>query len=195
MPHCSASSSAPPAGRADPQMLLRRLACRKTSPWGWQQRAALTGSGSGGSAPPAAVAAAKRGRRPKEAPADADSSTADADAAAGTSEGPLPVDLSLHAPRGPQWDPAALPQRWLAFSDLHVSLKTRATCLAVLEAVHEAAAARGAGILFLGGCRAGAGGARVHGDAGSAHAARRYQFYQLVACSVLCAATCKASLF
>ena len=63
------------------------------------------------------------------------------------------MDLARHAPRGAAWAPDALPQRWLAFSDLHVSHKTRATCLAVLHRVHEEAACRGAGILFLGGFR------------------------------------------
>ena len=56
-------------------------------------------------------------------------------------------------PRGGVWQqPAALPQRWLVFSDLHVSHRTRGTCMAVLERVHEEAARRAAGILFLGGC-------------------------------------------
>lgn len=57
--------------------------------------------------------------------------------------------------------PRPRPQRWLAFSDLHVSLRTRRVCLQVLERVQEEAAARGAGVLFLGvwegGGRGGAG--------------------------------------
>ena len=38
----------------------------------------------------------------------------------------------------------------LVFSDLHVSLKTLDTCCQVLRRVREEAAARDAGILFLG---------------------------------------------
>lgn len=102
--------------------------------------------------PPASVTAGTRGRGLEGAATDAEGATADVDAAASAPAEPPAVDLSLHVPRGPQWEAAVLPQRWLAFSDLHVSNRTRRTCLAVLEAVHEAAAARGAGILFLGAC-------------------------------------------
>jgi hypothetical protein len=65
------------------------------------------------------------------------------------------VDLGCCVPRGDAWAEAAVPQRWLAFSDLHVSHRTLGTCLQVLESVHEEAARRGAGILFLGGADGG----------------------------------------
>ncbi|KAK9831419.1 hypothetical protein WJX81_003210 [Elliptochloris bilobata] len=41
-------------------------------------------------------------------------------------------------------------KRWLVFSDLHVSTKTVDTCCQVLRCVREEAAARDAGVLFLG---------------------------------------------
>eukprot|EP00887_Chlorella_sp_A99_P004143 scaffold23.g4143.t1 len=61
-----------------------------------------------------------------------------------------PVNLASCVPRGELWHPDHLPERWVVFSDLHVSLRTRAVCLEVLERVHEVAAARQAGVAFLG---------------------------------------------
>ena len=40
--------------------------------------------------------------------------------------------------------------RWVAFSDLHVSTRTKGVCLEVLAAVKQEAEARNAGVLFLG---------------------------------------------
>lgn len=63
------------------------------------------------------------------------------------------------APADPEWDgawadplPAELaePRPWVLFSDLHASHRTRDVILTVLDAVHDAAMARGAGIIFLG---------------------------------------------
>eukprot|EP00236_Picocystis_salinarum_P001690 CAMPEP_0183827234 /NCGR_PEP_ID=MMETSP0807_2-20130328/2138_1 /TAXON_ID=88271 /ORGANISM="Picocystis salinarum, Strain CCMP1897" /LENGTH=1066 /DNA_ID=CAMNT_0026072391 /DNA_START=63 /DNA_END=3263 /DNA_ORIENTATION=- len=41
-------------------------------------------------------------------------------------------------------------ERWIAFSDLHVSRRTIETCAKVLQKVHEEAMDRNAGVLFLG---------------------------------------------
>lgn len=41
-------------------------------------------------------------------------------------------------------------ERWVVFSDLHVSRKSLEPCLEVLQKVHQEAQARDAGILFLG---------------------------------------------
>ena len=41
-------------------------------------------------------------------------------------------------------------ERWIAFSDLHVSRRTIDTCIKVLRKVHEEAMDRNAGVLFLG---------------------------------------------
>ena len=54
-----------------------------------------------------------------------------------------PLDESL-------WDDASLPSKWVVFSDLHVSRSSLGTCLRVLQAVHDEAMARGAGVIFLG---------------------------------------------
>ena len=43
-----------------------------------------------------------------------------------------------------------LPSKWVVFSDLHVSRSSLDTCLRVLQAVHDEAMARGAGVIFLG---------------------------------------------
>ncbi len=50
----------------------------------------------------------------------------------------------------PELDVFQSTERWVAFSDLHVSSRTRAVCLEVLAAVRREAEARGAGVLFLG---------------------------------------------
>jgi hypothetical protein len=102
-----------------------------------------------GAASAAATAAAAKGRRGAASDASNEASATAAAAAASTPPAPAAIDLQQHAPR---WalEAGALPQRWLTFSDLHVSKNTLATCLAVLEQVHEEAARRGAGILFLG---------------------------------------------
>jgi hypothetical protein len=53
------------------------------------------------------------------------------------------------APNMPGLDAAS---SWVVFSDLHVSNKTMQSALEVLRRVHEEAASRQAGILFLGEC-------------------------------------------
>lgn len=58
-----------------------------------------------------------------------------------------PVDLAANVPRGQHW---ADVQRWVVFSDLHVSVKTTEVACQVLQRVREEAAARNAGVLFLG---------------------------------------------
>jgi hypothetical protein len=56
-------------------------------------------------------------------------------------------DLTRWAPPSDLW---SQPQRWVVFSDLHVSPRTRGVCLEVLRRVEEEANARAAGVLFLG---------------------------------------------
>ena len=145
-------------------MLLRRLRWRPTKsvvrpplqPW------AASPGGRQGAATAAASAAAAKGRRGAASDASNEASAAAA-AAASPPPAPAAIDLHQHAPR---WalEAGELPQRWLTFSDLHVSKNTLGTCLAVLEQVHEEAVRRGAGILFLGelGGRPGGGGAGRH---------------------------------
>ncbi len=52
-----------------------------------------------------------------------------------------------HGPQGKRWDKV---QRWVMFSDLHVSVRTLDTCISVLQKVKKEATSRKAGILFLG---------------------------------------------
>jgi len=52
-----------------------------------------------------------------------------------------------HAPQGKRWDKV---QRWVMFSDLHVSVRTLDTCISVLQTIKKEATSRKAGILFLG---------------------------------------------
>jgi hypothetical protein len=78
------------------------------------------------------------------------SSEAVAAAAAETTSDITPFipDLQRWAPRGPSWD--TRPSKWIVFSDLHVTPRTLPVCLEVLKKVREEAAARSAGVLFLG---------------------------------------------
>ena len=135
-------------------MLLARSRLARRAPWHLGLRAA-PGGGCGGSELPASAAAAARAKRGAATSApDGDGAPSDPAAVEQLLDGSAaPPDLDCHAPAGERWCPEALPQRWLVFSDLHVSHKTRATALAVLERVHEEAAKRGAGIAFLGGWR------------------------------------------
>ena len=50
-------------------------------------------------------------------------------------------------PQGKRWENV---ERWVMFSDLHVSVKTLKTCLDVLRKVKQEATKRKAGVLFLG---------------------------------------------
>ncbi len=77
------------------------------------------------------------------------SATSKAAAAAETQKNvPLLPDLQRWAPRGPSWDTP--PFQWIVFSDLHVTPRTLPVCLEVLKRVRDEAAARSAGVLFLG---------------------------------------------
>lgn len=58
-----------------------------------------------------------------------------------------PVDLAANVPTGQHWDDV---RQWVVFSDLHVSVKTVEVACQVLQRVREEAAARNAGVLFLG---------------------------------------------
>ncbi|GAB4817224.1 hypothetical protein N2152v2_004270 [Parachlorella kessleri] len=57
------------------------------------------------------------------------------------------LDLLSWAPKYQSFESKT---RWVAFSDLHVSTRTKGVCLEVLAAVKEEAEARNAGVLFLG---------------------------------------------
>lgn len=142
-------SRAPPCrAQGAPSMLLTRTRWLRCAPWRLGRQATLGGGAAG-----PLFARAKRGAATSPSPPSSADQAAEQTAAAPQQPedaAALP-DLSRHVPAGERWQPAALPQLWLAFSDLHVSHKTRATALAVLERVHEEAARRGAGILFLGG--------------------------------------------
>lgn len=59
----------------------------------------------------------------------------------------LTTDLPNWTEPDPVW---STPQTWVVFSDLHVSPTSKDTALKVLDAVHEHAASRNAGVLFLG---------------------------------------------
>lgn len=50
-------------------------------------------------------------------------------------------------PKGKRWENV---ESWVMFSDLHVSVKTLDVCISVLRKIKREAAARKAGILFLG---------------------------------------------
>ena len=50
-------------------------------------------------------------------------------------------------PKGKRWDTV---EKWVIFSDLHVSVKTLDICLSVLQKIKKEAVARKAGIVFLG---------------------------------------------
>ena len=83
----------------------------------------------------------RRGRKKKaEEPAAAQPAAAEQDAVPD-------VDLAANVPTGEHWQRV---QRWVVFSDLHVSLKTTEVACAVLRRVQQEAAARDAGVLFLG---------------------------------------------
>ncbi len=142
---------APPCrAQGAPHMIRARSRLLPCAAWRLGRPATLSG---GGAAASLLLTRAKRGAA-TSAPSSTDQA-ADQGAASpqGSAEDAAAVpDLSRHVPAGERWQPAVLPQLWLAFSDLHVSHRTRATTLAVLERVHEEAARRGAGILFLGGC-------------------------------------------
>ena len=56
-------------------------------------------------------------------------------------------DLHANAPKGAHWQRV---DSWVVFSDLHVGLRTINVACEVLQRVREEAAARNAGILFLG---------------------------------------------
>lgn len=62
-----------------------------------------------------------------------------------------PPDLGACMPADPK--PWAAVERWVVFSDLHVSPRTAAVAVEVLQRVHAEAEARDAGVLFLGECR------------------------------------------
>ena len=57
------------------------------------------------------------------------------------------IDLHANAPEGAHWQSVT---SWVVFSDLHVGLRTVDVACQVLQRVREEAAARNAGILFLG---------------------------------------------
>ena len=57
------------------------------------------------------------------------------------------IDLHANVPKGTHWHGV---ESWVAFSDLHVGLRTVDVACQVLRRVKEEAAARNAGILFLG---------------------------------------------
>eukprot|EP00850_Spirogloea_muscicola_P004223 SM000018S03588 [mRNA] locus=s18:126645:145823:- [translate_table: standard] len=59
----------------------------------------------------------------------------------------LPIVKRMAATDGAPWATVA---RWVVFSDLHLSRRTCEICIQVLQAVHAAAVARDAGIIFLG---------------------------------------------
>eukprot|EP00850_Spirogloea_muscicola_P005728 SM000026S08977 [mRNA] locus=s26:861309:884420:+ [translate_table: standard] len=59
----------------------------------------------------------------------------------------LPIVKIMAATDGEPWATVA---RWVVFSDLHLSRRTCEICIQVLQAVHAAAVAREAGIIFLG---------------------------------------------
>lgn len=50
-------------------------------------------------------------------------------------------------PKGKRWETV---DKWVMFSDLHVSVKTLEVCLSVLRKIKKEAVARKAGIVFLG---------------------------------------------
>lgn len=50
-------------------------------------------------------------------------------------------------PRGKRWENV---DKWVMFSDLHVSVKTLGVCIRVLRTIKKEAVARKAGIVFLG---------------------------------------------
>lgn len=62
-------------------------------------------------------------------------------------EADVSVDLTKYAPKGDAWH---RPQKWIVFSDLHVSLRTVPVCLDVLKTIHQHASQHKAGIIFLG---------------------------------------------
>ncbi|KAK9812526.1 hypothetical protein WJX73_005975 [Symbiochloris irregularis] len=62
-------------------------------------------------------------------------------------ESPKSVDLASGVPAGSHWQSV---ERWVVFSDLHVSARTSDVCCQVLDRVKAEAAARKAGVLFLG---------------------------------------------
>ena len=50
-------------------------------------------------------------------------------------------------PKGKRWENV---DKWVMFSDLHVSVKTLSVCISVLRKIKKEAVARKAGIVFLG---------------------------------------------
>jgi len=57
------------------------------------------------------------------------------------------VAAAATTPKGKRWETV---KEWVMFSDLHVSVKSLDVCVSVLRKVKKEAAARKAGILFLG---------------------------------------------
>ena len=103
---------------------------------------AAAASGAEADAPPKAV---RKRRTRKAAPV-----TEPASPVVSAAEPPAVLDLNAGAPSGEAAAAWAAVERWVVFSDLHVSPKTLAVGLEVLRAVHAEAVKRDAGILFLG---------------------------------------------
>ena len=67
--------------------------------------------------------------------------------AAATSARVKDLAQAADRPTGQRWDSL---DRWVMFSDLHVSTRTLNTCIDVLRKIKQEAEARQAGVLFLG---------------------------------------------
>ncbi len=112
-------------------------------------------SSSPAASPAAAQPAAKRRQKKEAVPAEeleqlqvsSSAVAATPKPAAARAAAAEALDLHAHVPKD---DAFASISRWVAFSDLHVNRRTLKTCLKVLQRVHEEAAQRKAGILFLG---------------------------------------------
>lgn len=77
-------------------------------------------------------------------------STVRCDAALATAEPATTVRnlaTELDRPKGRRWETV---DKWIIFSDLHVSVKTLGVCISVLRRIKKEAVARKAGIVFLG---------------------------------------------
>jgi len=108
----------------------------------------LTAAAKGARSASAATSNGKRARRKKAEDAEATPEpTHDASPAQ-----PLITmqDLLDAAPRGTKSTAFSQVDRWVVFSDLHLSAKSAPTCEQVLARVHEEALRRDAGVLFLG---------------------------------------------
>lgn len=107
-------------------------------------RAASSSSGAASASADAPPAKPRRGRKkaaepasPVDAAPDSPPPSATAErlassSAAAASALPAPQPFAWNAPPGPAWD---APQRWVVFSDLHVSRRTLDVCLEVLRKV------------------------------------------------------------